>query len=137
VALHATDPASVYLAAAARMSAPTVGAVEQALYDDRSLVRPARHAADDLPSVPVGLAPIMQSACTDAIAVVERRKLVAHIEQGGVTRTARRGSRGWVTPRWPPWRSGGEALATELSADVPDLAAELRVGEGKKVGGHP
>jgi len=70
VALHATDPASVYLAAAARMSAPTVAAVEQALYDDRSLVR-LLGMRRTIFVVPVGLAPIMQSACTDAIAVVE------------------------------------------------------------------
>src|SRR5258708_32288481 len=42
VALHATDPSSVYLAAWARMrdeSAADVGAVERALYDRRGAVR--------------------------------------------------------------------------------------------------
>ncbi|MEU3354559.1 winged helix DNA-binding domain-containing protein [Streptomyces sp. NPDC037389] len=34
VGLHATDPATVFLAAAARMAAPTVTAVEAALYDE-------------------------------------------------------------------------------------------------------
>src|SRR5260221_13403633 len=41
VALHATDPSSVYLAAWARMrdeSAADVGAVERALYDRRGLI---------------------------------------------------------------------------------------------------
>ena len=131
VALHATDPASVYLAAAARMSAPTVAAVEQALYDDRSLVR-LLGMRRTIFVVPVGLAPIMQSACTDAIAVVERRKLVGHIEQGGVTEDGE----AWLTrvgdATVAALEKRGEALATELSADVPDLAAELRVGEGKK-----
>src|SRR5262249_11942885 len=39
VALHATDPATVHLAAAARMRAPTVQAIEDAMYERRALVR--------------------------------------------------------------------------------------------------
>src|SRR5258708_25856828 len=39
VALHATDPSSVYLAAWARMRDGDVGAVERALYDRRGVVR--------------------------------------------------------------------------------------------------
>ena len=39
VALHATDPATVHLSAAARMREPDVAAVERALYDERSLIR--------------------------------------------------------------------------------------------------
>jgi hypothetical protein len=131
VALHATDPASVYLAAAARMNAPTVTAVEQALYDDRSLVR-LLGMRRTLFVVPVGLAPVVQSACTQAIAAVERRKLVGHIEQGGVTQDGE----AWLTrvgdATVAALEKRGEALATELSADVPDLATEIHVGEGTK-----
>src|SRR5512141_552277 len=39
VALHSTDPVSVYLSAMVRMRQPSVASVEQALYDDRSVVR--------------------------------------------------------------------------------------------------
>src|SRR3954451_21899598 len=39
IGLHSTDPATVVLAAAARLKRPTVGSVERALYDDRTLVR--------------------------------------------------------------------------------------------------
>src|SRR4051794_38525656 len=39
VALHSTDPVSVYLSAAARMATPSLSAVDAALYDERSLVR--------------------------------------------------------------------------------------------------
>src|SRR4051812_36400666 len=38
VALHGTDPASVYLSAAARMRAPDVAAIEREIYDERRLV---------------------------------------------------------------------------------------------------
>lgn len=39
VALHATDPVTVYLSAAARMPEPALAPVESALYDERTLVR--------------------------------------------------------------------------------------------------
>jgi hypothetical protein len=131
VALHATDPASVYLSAAARLHAPTVAAVEQALYSDRSLMR-LLGMRRTMFVVPVGLAPVVQSACTDAIAVVERRKLVTHIEQGGVAEDGE----AWLTrvgdATVAALEQRGEALAAELSADVPDLATEMKVGEGTR-----
>ena len=39
VALHSSDPVTVYLSAAARMVHPSLQAVERALYDDRSVFR--------------------------------------------------------------------------------------------------
>ncbi|MEZ5207019.1 MAG: crosslink repair DNA glycosylase YcaQ family protein [Acidimicrobiales bacterium] len=39
VALHSSDPASVYLSAMARMRHPSVTTVESALYETRSVVR--------------------------------------------------------------------------------------------------
>lgn len=39
VALHSTDPVTVFLSAMVRMVRPTVAAVEQALYVDRTLIR--------------------------------------------------------------------------------------------------
>jgi Winged helix DNA-binding domain len=39
VALHSSDPVTVYLSASARMVHPSVAAVERALYDERSVVR--------------------------------------------------------------------------------------------------
>ena len=39
VALHSTDPVSVYLSAAARMATPSFDPLDEALYEHRSLVR--------------------------------------------------------------------------------------------------
>ena len=66
VGLHATDPATVFLAAAARLKQPTVEAVERALYDDRTLVR-TLCMRRTLFVIPVGLVPIVQAAVTDAL----------------------------------------------------------------------
>jgi hypothetical protein len=41
IALHASDPASVYLSVLARSRTSTLGDVANAMYERRSLVRPA------------------------------------------------------------------------------------------------
>jgi Winged helix DNA-binding domain len=68
VGLHATVPASVFLAAAARVRAPEVAAVERALYEDRLLLR-MLGMRRTMFVVPVELAPVVHAACTQAIAV--------------------------------------------------------------------
>ncbi len=134
VALHATDPATVFLAAAARMHDPTVGAVEQALYNDRSLVR-ILGMRRTMFVVPVALVPVVHSACTRAIAATQRRRYAAFIEEGGIADdgVAWLDRVGQATVAALERR--GEAFATDLSADVPELRSQLHYGEGKSWGG--
>src|SRR3712207_5244559 len=70
VALHATDPATVHLAAAARLRTPSVSDVEEALYESRTLVR-MLGMRRTMFVVPVEVAPVVQAACTDAIALAQ------------------------------------------------------------------
>src|SRR3982074_2699517 len=65
VALHGTDPATVYLSAAARLRNPSVAAIDSAMYDDKSLVR-MLGMRRTMFSVPLELAPVIQAACTRA-----------------------------------------------------------------------
>ena len=134
VALHATDPATVFLAVAARMHDPTVGAVEQTLYDDRSLVR-ILGMRRTMFVVPISLVPVVHAACTRAIAATQRRRYAAFIEEGGIADdgVAWLDRVGEATVAALERR--GEAFATELSADVPELRAQLQYGEGKSWGG--
>ena len=60
VALHATDAATVYLSAWARLRDPAVEAVEQALYEDRSLIRMLGMRRTVF-VVPVETAPVVQA----------------------------------------------------------------------------
>jgi nucleotide-binding universal stress UspA family protein len=83
VALHATDPASVYLAATARLRTPELAAVERALYEERALLRMLGMRRTVF-VVPVELAPIVQAACTQAIARLERRRTAQLLRQSGV-----------------------------------------------------
>jgi hypothetical protein len=131
VALHATDPTTVHLAAAARLRDPTVEAVERALYDERSLVR-LLGMRRTMFVVPVELVPVVHAACTRAIAATERRRLVTHLEQGGIAADGN----AWLDrigdATVAALERRGEALARELAADVPELGQELRFGEGTR-----
>ncbi len=130
VGLHATDPASVYLAAAARMRSPEIRAIERALYDDRLLVR-MLGMRRTMFVVPVELAGIAQAACTDAIAVQQRRLLVRFLEQERVADDVP----GWLADveqaTLRALAARGTATAAELARDEPRLRTQLHLAEGK------
>src|SRR6185312_15720075 len=79
VALHSTDPASVHLSAAARGCPPQSGALDRALYEERSLVR-MLGMRRTMFVVATDFAPIMHAAATRAIAERERSRLIGFIE---------------------------------------------------------
>ena len=87
IALHGTDPASVYLAAWARSAdghrAIGHAAVERALYQDQELLR-MLGMRRTMFVVPAGLAPVIQAACTDQIAERMRRGLIRDLAAAGV-----------------------------------------------------
>jgi hypothetical protein len=136
VGLHGTDPATVYLAARARMRDPQVAAVEQALYEDRALVR-ILGMRRTMFVEPVELMGVVQAACTDAIAVQQRRLLVDMIGQAGLADDPP----GWiedvekVAVKALEARGGG-ATAAELAKDDPRLAQQIVLAEGKKYEGR-
>jgi len=130
VGLHATDPATVFLAAAARLRRPTVAAVERALYDDRTLVR-TLCMRRTLFVVPVGLVPIVQAAVTDALVPPERKRTVRMIEEAGIARDGA----GWLRRAEAETLSAidaaGEITGADLSKAVPRLRKQIPYGEGK------
>lgn len=83
VALHSSDPVSVYLSAAARMATPSIAAVDTALYEDRSVVR--LHAMRrTLWVASAGVARSAHAAATTKLVAAERRRLVKLLEDNGV-----------------------------------------------------
>ncbi|GGO85796.1 winged helix DNA-binding domain-containing protein [Wenjunlia tyrosinilytica] len=127
VALHATDPATVFLAAGARLREPGPGPVERALYEDRTLVRMhgMRHTIFVLPA---DLAPVVHASTTRAAAVRERSRLVKHLAQ-------------WANldERWlgeveagtlAALREHGPATANELAVREPRLRTRMVVFPG-------
>ena len=63
VGLHGTDPVSVFLSAAARMKRPSIAAVEDALYSQRSLLR-MLGMRRTLFVEPLDLVPVVQAAAS-------------------------------------------------------------------------
>ena len=130
VGLHATDPASVYLAAAARMREPRIEALQHALYDDRTLVR-MLGMRRTMFVLPVELAAVVQAACTGAIAVRERRRLEQMIDGAGLHADAAAHLRN-VEKATLRALTRGEATGAELSRAIPELRQEFAFGAGTK-----
>jgi hypothetical protein len=135
VGLHATDPATVYLAARARTLDPEVVAVEQALYEDRSLVR-ILGMRRTMFIEPVELMGVVQAACTDAIAVQQRRLLVDLVGRAGLADDPP----GWIEEvekvAVRALEARGGATAAELAKDDPRLAQQIVLAEGKPYEGR-
>jgi hypothetical protein len=131
VALHATDPATVFLSVYARSPKTTVPLIEDALYEDRTLVR-LLAMRRTMFVVPVHLAPAVQASCVRAVGERSRRtyqkmitdaghgdgRWLAEIEDAAAEAVARR----------------GEATAAEVSTDEPRLRSKVGVAEGKSYG---
>ena len=78
LALHATDPATVYLSVLARARALTLDDVATALYDDRTLVR-LLAMRRTLFVVPLDLAPVVHHAASLDVAARIRRTLLKQL----------------------------------------------------------
>jgi hypothetical protein len=134
VALHATDPATVFLSIFARGRAARVSDIEDALYVKRELVR-MLGMRRTMFVVADELAAVVQAACTRAIALRLRRQYQQFIA-GALAHED--------VPTW--WTRveeatlealdrRGEATAQELGQDVPELRTQIRVAEGKSYAG--
>src|SRR5438477_9302849 len=135
VALHATDPATVHLAVRARLAGPSVAAVEQALYDERSLVRMLAMRRTMF-VVLRDLVPVVQAAAADAVAADQRKRLIQHLSEltGGAVENPATWLKevGDATVRALAAR--GQATASELARDEPRLRTRLSMAEGKSYG---
>src|SRR3954469_14976746 len=83
VALHSTDPVTVFLSAMVRMRHPSVRAVEQALYDDRAVFR--HHAMRRTLWVATpDVVRLMHVAATRKLAGPEHRRTAKLLAENGV-----------------------------------------------------
>lgn len=130
VALHATDPASVFLAARARLAGPSVAAVEEALYERRTLVR-LLGMRRTMFVVPAALVAVVQASSTRALVPGERKRFVALLEESGVAQDGARWLRETEEATYAALVARGEATAAELGQDVPALRAKTPVAQGK------
>ena len=131
VGLHSTDPATVFVAAWARMKNAKVAGIEQELYEDRSLVRVLvmRRTAFVLPPEEAAIA---LAACVRSVGQVQRRQLVQWIEKAGVAKDGAGWLRKLEESTFDAVAARGAATAVQVSQDVPLLRRELVVAEGTR-----
>jgi hypothetical protein len=135
VALHATDPVTVYLSARAR-SRCTVAQVDAALYEERAVVR-ILGMRRTVFVVPAALSGVVQAACTDDVARRMRKNLEKDLAKGGVgdgdapswLRKVEDGVLRALAAR------GGGATGAQLSVDEPLLRTQLIYAPDKAYGG--
>jgi hypothetical protein len=129
VAVHSTDPSSVYLAILARMTGGGIPVVEQALYQDKTLIRLLGMRRTVFVTA-LDIAPLIQAACARSVAARERRRLLSWLAEFGIADNAddwlaevEQVALGALTAR-------GEATAAELATDDPRLQTRLVLARG-------
>ncbi len=122
--LHSSDPATVYLSARARVSAFKQEDLEAALYEKKSLVR-ILAMRRTMFVVPEKLAPMLHYSSTVALMGPERRRLERMVESAGIAEDGP----SWVSEMTErtldALRRRGEAVATDLTEDVPELGEKI------------
>lgn len=134
VALHGTDPATVYLALGARLadSARTVAETDRALYEDRSLVRMhgMRHTVFVFPA---HLTAVVHASTGLAVAARERASLVKDMAKAGAPDAT------WLKEveesALAALARRGQATAAELAEDEPRLRQQFVYAAGKSYEG--
>ncbi|MFE7445862.1 winged helix DNA-binding domain-containing protein [Streptomyces chartreusis] len=134
VALHGTDPATVYLAVGARLADPakTVAETERALYEDRTLVRMhgMRHTVFVFPTE---LTAVVHASTGLAVAARERASLIKSMAKAGAPDAA------WLAEVEESTLAAlarrGQATAAELAQDEPRLRERFVYAAGKSYEG--
>ncbi|MFD5066544.1 winged helix DNA-binding domain-containing protein [Streptomyces sp. NPDC058369] len=130
VALHATDAATVFLSACARLAEPSIDAVEHCLYEDVSLVR-MLSMRNTLFVVSDEMAPRVEAANARAVAAKERRNLLKHLRDDGNgldehwLDEAERSALAFL-------EESGPVSGSELAAGVAALRTKITLFPGKK-----
>ncbi|WP_091533137.1 winged helix DNA-binding domain-containing protein [Microlunatus soli] len=134
VALHATDPATIYLSAWTRVDGFGTDDLDAAFYIDRSLVK---HMAmrrtlfvfdrDTLADA--------QSGASDRVAASESRRLLSDVRKAGLFDDPERWLARAKAAALEMLADGREATSTELRDDIPELQGATVYGVGKSWGG--
>ncbi|MEU7379913.1 winged helix DNA-binding domain-containing protein [Streptomyces sp. NPDC042207] len=134
VALHGTDPATVYLGVGARLADPaeTVARTEHALYEDRTLVRMhgMRHTVFVFPAE---LTAVVHASTGIAVAARARAALIKDMAKAGAPDAA------WLKEveesALAALARRGQATAAELAQDEPRLREQFAYAAGKSYEG--
>ena len=132
--LHATEAPSVYLSLWARVDGLTVADVDDALYDDRSLVKQLAMRRT-LFVFPRDLLPAAWGSASQRVARTQRTRLAKEVEQGGIASDGAAWLDAAGAATLARLADGGELSAQQLRVQVPELGGTLTHGDGTKWGG--
>ncbi len=135
VAVHGTDPSSVYLGILARMAGGDVADVERALYQDRTLIR-LLGMRRTVFAATLDNAALIQAACSRAVAARERRKLLGWLAGSGVPGDPESWLADAEQAALRALTARGEATAAELAGDDPRLRTQIVLSPGKAYEGR-
>ena len=132
VALHSSDPVTVYLSAAARMRTPSFDAVEAALYDERTVVR--HHAMRRTLWVATpDVARAMHAAATRRLVGPEERRTLKLLADNGIDDPV-----AWLADAraqaLAALHEHGPMNARQLGERVPALRHPIQMAPGKSYG---
>jgi hypothetical protein len=130
VALHSTDPATVYLSAMTRMAHPSVEAVADAIYEQRTLIR--HHGMRRtlwLATPPV--VRLIHAAATRALVDPERQRTAGLLRASGIA-----DPEGWLAEAeeqvLEDLRRHGPSTARQVGQRVESLQHKLSLAPGKR-----
>lgn len=129
VALHSSDPVSVYLSAGARMSNPSIQAIDEALYDSKLLSR--HHAMRrTLWVTSQTVTPLAHASSSRAIAARERTRTLQLLEDSDVE-----DPQAWLEAALSDVlrlvSNNGPIGTRAVGSALPDLAIPLTLAPGK------
>ena len=135
VCLHATDPATVYLSAWARVDGMTVADLDDALYTRRSLVKhlSMRRTLFVFPRETMAVA---QGGASNRVADFERRRIIKDVEKACLYPDGERWLEDASAAVMEALADGREATSTELRDEIPLLEGAIEYGKGKSWGGR-
>jgi hypothetical protein len=129
VTLHSSDPVTVFLSAMARMVHPSIEAVEQALYTDRSLIRHHGMRRTLWVATPP-VVRLMHAAATRDLLATERRRTCQLLARSGVEDPEK-----WLANAeeqvLADLREHGPSTAREIGQRAVALRQQLHLAPGK------
>jgi Winged helix DNA-binding domain len=133
VAVHGTDPSSVYLGILARMAGGGIADVDRALHEDKTLIRLLGMRRTVFVTTR-DVAAVVQAACSDAVAANERRKLLGWLARMDLAPDVGEWLAGTEQAALDALAVRGEATAAELATDDKRLAVQVVLGDGTSMG---
>jgi hypothetical protein len=124
VALHSSDPSTVYLSIKARVSKVTQAQISAALYEERSLLRHygmrrTLWVADRHNTT------LIDNSSTRLLAPGQRRRMIAMLENGGVTTDGAKWLDEVTSRTLARIVEAGPLLARELTNEIPELSQKI------------